>query len=420
MSAGDDAEINLRDAALRIADAFCDVDPATVIGSPVRSVVGDEPVDLVGVGKASRAMAAAVAAAGVRVRRRLLICDDAAAQEAPSDPDVVVGDHPVVGERSRAAADALESFLQSAPSEGVTAFLVSGGGSSLCAKPASPVSLGDLSTLWRGALAIGLDIGDLNVIRTATSAIAGGAVRRHVRTARSVSFVAVDNLITGARGTASGLTYDTWGDADRVASLLARAGVGSVETSRFLAAVPVHNNLLAGPAPAHENVVVVDPTLVHDLTIRRARDEGFAVVDAGILLGDVTDCASALVDAFASAPSGPVCVVGVGEPTVHVGASGRGGRCQHLALTAARLLATLPQSSVVVARATDGCDHVAGVGGAWVDSATCTRAHRSGVDIDAALAGCDSHAALAALGQIIAGGATGWNLCDVFVACAIS
>lgn len=411
----------LHEAALRIADAFVtDIDPVATVGAPVRSTVGDEPVDLVAVGKASRAMARAVVDAGVRIRRRLLVGAETDEPGPTDEPDVVVGDHPVVGARSLAAGDALVDFLRSGPEDGVTVFLVSGGGSSLCARPAPPVRLDDLTALWHCALASGLDIGELNTIRTATSAIAGGAVRRHVRSEWSASFVAVDNLVTGAPGTSSGLTYDTIGDVGRVSHLLARAGVGTDEARRFRAAVPAHNELLAGLAPPHENVVVADPTVVRDVTMKRARDEGFTVIDAGVLLGDAEDCASTFFDAFAAAPSGRVCVVGVGELTVRVDGGGRGGRCQHFALAASRLLATLPQASVLVARATDGRDHLPGVGGAWVDSTTCTRALREGVDIDAALARCDSHTALSSLQQLIDGRATGWNLCDVYVACAVS
>src|SRR5262249_31008616 len=70
--------------------------------------------------------------------------------------------------------------------------------------------------------------------------------------------------------------------------------------------------------------------------------------------------------------SAQVCVWG-GESTVQLPPNpGRGGRNQHLALAAARLLSGQPQM-MLLAAGTDGTDGVTDDAGAVVDSETCAR-----------------------------------------------
>jgi glycerate 2-kinase len=108
--------------------------------------------------------------------------------------------------------------------------------------------------------------------------------------------------------------------------------------------------------------------------------------------------------------------MGVGEVTVRVGGAGTGGRCQEFAWYMAKVLAELDRDAAFVARASDGRDFVEGVGGAWVERSTLERVLTSGVDWLAVAQANDSHSALRTLGQLLEGGHTGWNLCDLYVA----
>jgi hydroxypyruvate reductase len=73
------------------------------------------------------------------------------------------------------------------------------------------------------------------------------------------------------------------------------------------------------------------------------------------------------------------------------------------------------RAAVAVARATDGRDYVKGIAGGWVDETTLRRARERGVDWSSVVANSDSYHALHDLDQLIAGGRTGWNLCDVYL-----
>ena len=109
-----------------------------------------------------------------------------------------------------------------------------------------------------------------------------------------------------------------------------------------------------------------------------------------------------------------VCVWG-GESTVQLPPHpGRGGRNQHLALAAARLIAG-QADLMLLAAGTDGTDGVTEDAGALVDADSCARIALGGLDVDGCLSGADSAAALAASGDLVHTGPTGTNVGDLVI-----
>ena len=407
--------------ATSIAGAWLEtLDLAALVGA----ALGDETaerVDLVALGKAAGEMdGAARGVLGARVQRRLVITDAAGGSRRRDDDDVMIGEHPVPGPGSLAAAHRLVAFLEGHSDAELTVFLVSGGASSLCAWPADPLGLDGLAELWRAALSAGLDITTLNQLRAATSMIAGGAVLRSVATAHSRSLIMVDNVVSGAPWVASGLTYEYVPSPHDLSELLEAAGVRGPLAARVEAAATTRRTVMDVPARSnHDNVVVADPGLLLERASARARELGYEVHSLGSAVqGDVENVAArfgSILGDLAKRP-GRHCVLGVGEVTVHVRGPGTGGRCQEFAWTMASVLAALGAPASFAARSSDGRDYVEGVAGAWVDASTLDRAKRAGLDWAAIKADNDSHRGLGALGQLIEGGHTGWNLCDLYVA----
>ena len=413
----------LRDA-LAISDSwFEQLDLVTLIEASLReSEVENLEIDVVALGKASREMAAAAKdVLGARVRRQLIVCDEESARRDPVDQNVVAGVHPVPGVASLRAGRMLVEFLASSSAAPCTLFLISGGASSLCALPGDPLTLRDLRALWDAALTSGVDITTLNKIRAATSQIAGGAVLRLVRSDRSLSLIMVDNVVSGAPWVASAFTYDYAPGTDEFVSLL--AAVGLIDTplgARLLEAFSGHSTLMVPRAATrHENRVVAQPSLVLECAVNSARERGYRVIDLGNQIhGDVASVAEQWRATLRRelGVGDPICVVGVGEVTVHVRGPGVGGRCQEMAWTVAAALEELSRDGVFVATSTDGRDYVAGVAGAWVDRSTLRRARERAIDWFDVVERNDSHSALQAVDQLIDGVHTGWNLCDLYVA----
>lgn len=380
-------------------------------------------VDLVAVGKAAWEMASAAASLLDGRAGRLYVATDPASTAPRDDPRVHLGEHPVPGAGSWRAGEALLGFLDAPSSAHETWFLVSGGASSLCALPAAPLTLRDLAGVWDAALRTGADITTLNQLRATTSQLAGGAVLRHVRTPASRGLILVDNVISGAPLVASGLTYDYAAQGEELESILRAVQLADGEIGeRLREAAATHQRLLAEPlACRHRNDVVAEPAMMLELALGEARRLGYRVIDLGARLhGDVTDVVETFATALDAAARDhePVAVVGVGEVTVRLEGTGRGGRCQELAWRIAEVLDRMDAKgfeSAFVARASDGRDFLEGVAGAWVDGATLGDASAAGIDWRGVLDAHDTNPALARLDRLLPGGHTGWNLCDLYV-----
>jgi hydroxypyruvate reductase len=379
-------------------------------------------LDVVAIGKAAREMATATESIlGARVSRALVICDRESAEREPIDTRVVVGEHPLPGEGSLSAGRSLVAFLDAETGARCTLFLISGGASSLCALPELPLDLADMAGVWKAALESGADITTLNKVRASTSQIAGGRILRHVRTELSYSLIMVDNVLPGAKWVASGLTYEFSPSADEAAKLVANLNIDDMALrERLMSAFGRRGEAMATSITTlHENVVVAEPDLLLECARVEAKRRGYRVVEMGSEVhGDVRDVCARWSEVIKASSHGrePLCLIGVGEVTVRVLGSGSGGRCQEFAWLMAGSLAHLGRTSAFIARASDGRDFLEGVAGAWVDESTVRRAESLDIDWEQILVQHDSHRALDEVHQLLVGGHSGWNLCDVYVA----
>jgi hydroxypyruvate reductase len=171
----------------------------------------------------------------------------------------------------------------------------------------------------------------------------------------------------------------------------------------------------ARPILVHENVVVGEPAMMLRSAIEEASRREYHVIDMGArVIGDVRAVAREWGEVARNVDA-RTALVGVGEVTVQVEGGGQGGRCQEFAWLMAKELGG-DRPSAFVAKASDGRDNVEGVGGAWVSETTMARIGELGLDWSSVARTHDTYPALRALGQLVEGGHTGWNLCDVYVA----
>jgi hydroxypyruvate reductase len=341
------------------------------------------PVAVFAVGKAASAMLrGAYAALGADLRRALLITKD-----GHVDPDlagraqlrVLESAHPVPDARSLAAGAELERLVASLPPDEYPVFLISGGSSSLVEALQPGITLEDLRAVNERGLASGWDIHRLNSERARLSRLKRGGVARILngRPAHALFISDVPDDSPDVIG--SGLCGVSPGVEDRVSRLI----LARIDQATEAAAT-------AGAALG--------------LTLERRRDR-FA--------GDAAAVAREFVDALRATPADGLAWGG--ESTVVLPATaGRGGRNQHLALTAATLLRA-NESLVLLAAGTDGSDGPTGDAGAMVDAGTVQRAEIAGVDVERALRAFDSGAALEASGDLLHTGPTGTNVGDILI-----
>ncbi len=292
--------------------------------------------------------------------------------------------HPVPDERSLAAGQSLLSWLSRLPPAVEPLFLISGGASSLIEVLEEGVTFEQLGRLNAEGLASGISIAELNSRRSRLSRIKGGGVAR----------------MLGDRPARALFISDVPGDDPAV------IGSGILGP--------------AGPNPDRiERTVVASLDHAIDSVCKAAEKWG---LDVRRPAGRFDDDAVRLAVRFTHElhlNSAQVCVWG-GESTVQLPSKpGRGGRNQHLALAAARLLAGQPQM-MLLAAGTDGTDGVMDDAGALVDSETCARLSLAELDADDCIRRADSGTALAATGDLIHTGPTGTNVGDLVIGLKLS
>jgi glycerate 2-kinase len=370
------------------------------------------PVFLAATGKAAAAMATgAVAVLGDRLRRALVVTKPGHLDSHLANDrrfTCLEAAHPVPDHRSLAAGDALIRFLEDAPHDAELLFLISGGTSSLVEVLPTGLTLATLQKVNRWLLGSGLPIGEINRIRQSLSCIKGGRLARWL----------------GGRDARVLIISDVAGDDPTIigSGLLYPAEAGPVATAglpRWLEALVTKygvawNAEAAGPRPvAHYVIARLEDAL--EAAAAHARRLGYpATIIAARLSGDAVAAGRAIVDYLADKPAG-IYLWG-GEPTVSLPArSGRGGRCQSLALAAA-LAMRRHEPFILLAAGTDGTDGPGGAAGAMVDPETVSRGNARGLEARHCLEAADAGSFLAASGDLVVTGPTGTNVTDIVIA----
>src|SRR5207253_2536728 len=145
-----------------------------VIDKKKYSLKENTKIFAVAIGKASIAMMNVVhKTLGNNIESSLVITKEAEATTIQNCM-ILEADHPVPGERSVGAADALVRFLGDTRSDDVILFLISGGASSLVADIPIPLSLDDIQTTQKILLLCGANINEINTVRKQLSGLKGG------------------------------------------------------------------------------------------------------------------------------------------------------------------------------------------------------------------------------------------------------
>lgn len=404
-------------------------------------------------GKGARAMAAAACATLQRSLHTIAGGVVVAPDDGPSPYATLAslpGDHPLPGRRSFTAAERIGAVARGMRSDDIAIVLMSGGATSLIAAPLRGMAEADLGQLFELLLASGLDVRQMNAVRKRFTRWGAGRLALALAPARTHVVVVSDVPGDDPADVGSGpCAPDAYGVRD-VIDLMTRSGV-------LARVAPAMRDYLAGvargvvpetpkrthPAFAHVTTRVVGTNrLALDAVAMRARATGVGMHVCGIpLSGDAAAAgerlAAALLERARTGQEGGM--VWGGETTVQLavmppafggrgagaarmdrfgGAPPTGGRCQELALAAARVLAEAGEAGrrvTILAAGTDGRDGPTDASGAFADADVWSTIARNGRDPGLALARHESHAALGAADALLRRGLTGTNVMDVVI-----
>lgn len=380
-----------------------------------------------GAGKASAAMASAVAEIAPEVRGAVIAPRGAGTPKRHGRIEILPGSHPVPERDSFGSTESLLRRLARRPPTDTVLFLLSGGASALLASPAAGISRRDLSRLGRHLLRCGADIHLSNVVRKHVSRVKGGGVLRAAAPRRVVTLALSDVVGDDLATIGSGPTVpdpSTYEQAWRgLEALDALEGLPASVRRRLLAGATERD----GPAEtvkldsreARRSIaqVIGSNRVALAAAARAARRLGYRVrTRRGSVVGEAAEQGMTWVMSLRDREpvSEPTCVLGGGETTVRVGeAKGRGGRNQEFAVAAIPELAGSDWS--LLAAGTDGIDGQTDAAGGFADATSLRRAGGKR-RVARVLAEHDSHTLLSSLGDTLVTGATGTNVMDLVVA----
>lgn len=417
-----------------LADLFWTGVRAAEPGSALTKALRNDPqptgkVWIFALGKAARPMAAAALThlrrLGTEPAGGLIVGPQAGLDLPPLES--FVGNHPLPGPGSFAAAQAMADLTRWVAHDEEAWVLLSGGASSLIAAPVHPLSQQDLIDLYALLLTSGLDIVQMNTIRKRFSMWGAGSLARALARARIRTFIVSDVVGDDIPTIGSGPCAPDEYRARDVRLLLEESGLWT--------RVPqsVRNHL----AGVEAGVTPGTPTSKHPV-LRKVKNQ--IVAGNGVMLGAVADRARALglsttlhpepLTAHA-AETGEIiarrvlqqkpgtCEVWGGETVVRIdGPAGTGGRCQELALAASRVLSGRAGSNLLAA-GTDGRDGPTDAAGAMVDGLTWDKIQKAGRDPGSDLASHDSYQAMDAAGALFRTGPTGTNVMDLVISLSL-
>jgi len=402
------------------------------------SIAREHRVWVFAFGKAALPMASAAVASLLRslhtIAGGVLVSPDG--EPAPYPTLVSVkGDHPIPGRNSFAAAAKIGDATLGRRGNDVAIVLMSGGATSLIGAPLKGMNESDLTLLYEQLLESGLDIAAMNAVRKRFSRWGAGRLALALAPAKThclaISDVAGDDL--GIIGSGPCSPDET--TVKDVISILKSANL-------FGRLPQTHRDYLTGverrtipetpkrthPAFAHVTAKVIGNTSLavqgaatfakqHDLVVDIAPER---------LSGEAARAGESIAHSLlkVQAKDGRgACLLWGGETTVTVTSSAGaspsgGGRCQELALAAARILHDAGDAGrdiVLLAAGTDGRDGATDAAGAVVDGTTWASIAAAGRDPAHSLAAHESNGALRMAGALIPQRHTGTNVNDVVI-----
>ena len=363
---------------------------------------------VIAVGKAAVPMAEAAADVfGSRLKAGLLVTkyDHLGAFRNPAFT-CIEASHPVSDENSVRAAEQALALAAGLNETDTVLVLLSGGGSALMEKSAVPPEL--QREVTKKLLARGASIEELNAVRKRLSLVKGGRLAAAAYPARVITLALSDVLSNDKGVIASGPTVP---DETPDAAVLAAAG-------KYLPDLPEIIPFLTRKEALRVNddgyYFVGDIHILCEAAKAEAEALGYNTeIVSRCLTGEARDAARAILARVPHAP-GKRAYLYAGETTVTLKGTGRGGRNQEMALTAAIELKG-KENICFLSVGSDGTDGPTDAAGGIADGETYGKMTLAGVSPERALANNDSYAALSAAGDLIVTGATGTNVNDLTV-----
>ncbi|WP_039028699.1 glycerate kinase type-2 family protein [Leclercia adecarboxylata] len=373
---------------------------------------------VVGAGKASAAMAAALEAAWPDVDLQGVVVTRYGHAAPTQKIRIVEAAHPVSDAMSEVASMLMMEQVKNLTADDCVIALISGGGSSLLALPRKGITLADKQAVNKALLKSGATINEMNTVRKQLSDIKGGRLALAARPARVITLIISDVPGDDPQSIASGPTVADSSTTEEALEIIARYGLDLPDPVMRVMRTP---RAPVTPADIDEDIrPIATPSGALAAAAEVARRMGYTP----LILGDALEGESAQLGIVMAGIAksvkqhglpvkGPAVLLSGGETTVTIGDTGcgRGGRNTEFLLALACALKG-EEGIYAIAGDSDGIDGTEDAAGAIVTPDTLSR---TTLDAKAMLRGHDSYSYFAALGDLVVTGPTLTNVNDIRV-----
>lgn len=377
---------------------------------------------VIGAGKASAAMAQAVAAhwPGPKSQLSGLVVTRYGYAVPCAHIEIVEASHPVPDVAGLIAAERMLQLVTGLQEDDLVLCLISGGGSSLLPLPAAGLSLDDKMALNRQLLKSGASISEMNCVRRHLSAIKGGRLAAACYPARVLTLLISDVPGDDPCNIASGPTVADHTTCQDALDIVRRYGITLPQAAlAHLTSGSGESVKPDDPRLARATVrMIATPQQALEAAAQVAREAGLAVHILGDALeGEARDVGKVLAGmALQVAERGqpftaPCVLLSGGETTVTVRGNGRGGRNVECLLAMGLTLNGHPRIHAL-AGDTDGVDGQEEIAGALLAPDSLARAWALGRKPQDDLSNNDGHGFFGSLGDSVITGPTLTNVND--------
>ncbi len=372
---------------------------------------------VVGAGKASAAMAAALDVAWQDVELSGVVSTRYGHAVPAGRIRVIEAGHPVPDGSSETAALQILEAVRGLTKDDLVIALISGGGSATMALPVDALSLAEKQDITRQLLASGATIREMNVVRTHLSRVKGGKLAAAASPAQVVTLAISDVPGDDPAEIASGPTVPGNSRPGEALEILDRLGIEvSAALREHLASAS------NGPVGAQAHCkIVASPAQALSAAADKARQLGYEPVILGDSiegesreLGRVMAGIARSVREHGKPAAPPAVLLSGGETTVTFGTegAGHGGRNTEFALSLAVALQGNP-GIWALAGDSDGIDGTEDAAGAVIAPDTIDRAVAAGLDPRKFLQQHDSYSLFEKLDDLVVTGPTLTNVNDI-------
>ena len=382
-------------------------------------------VRVVAFGKASLGMARAIEEI-LSVDEGTVVIPRGQRGSHPKSFEILEASHPVPDESSVHAAERALEIARKCEKNDIFIALISGGGSSLLAKPAEGLTLDDKKAVTELLLRSGCTVSELNVVRKKISAVKGGKLAEAAMPAKTLALILSDVIDDPVDAIASGPTAEDTSTFSEAKGVLEKYGLWAriPESVRNF----IERGLAEERRRKHEkrisnahNIIIGNNLVAARAAEEEARARGYnTLLLTTHLEGESREVAKVFVAVardirrYGIPIKTPAAVIAGGETTVSVVGTGRGGRNQEFVLSAAIRIAS-EEGIVVASIGTDGIDGVSEAAGAIADGLTLKRAKDASLNAEAFLRNNDAYTFFSMLNDALLTGRTGTNVNDIAV-----